>query len=47
MNPKAGSCGSIVDLFALPYNHHPQVDSGVLECECAAVLKAFFKKLRN
>ena len=46
-NPKAGSCGSIVDLFALPYNHHPQVDSGVQECECATVLKSFFKKLRG
>ena len=47
MNPKAGSCGSIVDLFLLPYNHHPQVDSGILECECATLLKSFFKKLRG
>ena len=46
-NPKAGSCGSIVNLFTLPYNHHPQVDSGVLEDECASVLKRFFKKLRK
>lgn len=46
-NPKAGSCGSIVNLFTLPYNHHPQVDSGVLEDECASVLKHFFKKLRK
>ena len=46
-NPKAGSCGSIVDLFALPYNHHPQVESGVQECECATVLKTFFKNLRG
>ena len=22
-DPKAGSCGSLVDLFSLPYNHHP------------------------
>lgn len=46
-DPKAGSCGSLTDLFALPYNHHPQTTSGVLEEECAAVLKAFFKSLRN
>ena len=46
-NPKAGSCGSIVDLFALPYNHRPQVDSGVLEDECALALKDFFKMLRR
>lgn len=46
-NPKAGSCGSVVDLFALPYNHRPHLDSGVLEGECAAVLKEFFKGLRG
>ncbi len=46
-NPKAGSCGSVVDLFALPYNHRPQLDSGVLEGECAAILKEFFKGLRG
>ena len=46
-NPKAGSCGSIVDLFTLPYNHHPVVESGVLEQDCQQVLKDFFKKLRG
>ena len=46
-NPKAGSCGSIVDLFALPYNHKPALESGVMECECQAVLKDFFKKMRE
>lgn len=47
MNPKAGSCGSVVDLFSLPYNHHPEKISGVLEDECSEVLKAFFKNLRK
>ena len=46
-NPKAGSCGSIINLFTLPYNHHPQIYSGVLEDECASVLKSFFKTLRR
>ena len=27
-DPKAGSVGSITDLFSMPYNHHPQVISG-------------------
>ncbi len=45
-NPKAGSCGSIVDLFALPYNHRPKLISGVMEEECQQVLKDFFKKMR-
>ena len=46
-DPKAGSCGSLVDLFSLPYNHKPEVLSGVLEEECAAVLKNFFRDLRE
>ena len=45
-DPKAGSCGTLTDLFAAPYNHHPQVERGVLEEECAAVLRDFFKELR-
>lgn len=43
---KAGSCGSVVNLFALPYNHAPGVTSGVLEEECAGVLTAFSKIAR-
>lgn len=43
---KAGSCGSVVNLFELPYNHRPQLSGGVLEDECAAVLREFFQKLR-
>ncbi len=46
-NPKAGSCGSIVDLFSLPYNHRPELCAGVMEEECGAVLKQFFKNLRR
>lgn len=44
---KAGSCGSVVDMFALPYNHRPQVTSGVLEAECSALLTEFFERLRE
>jgi len=44
---KAGSCASIVDLFSLPYNHKPEVTCGVLEEECAAILKDFFRALRE
>ena len=44
---KAGSCGSVVNLFELPYNHKPELVSGVLQDECAAVLTEFFKKLRS
>lgn len=43
---KAGSCGSVVDLFSLPYNHKPKLKGGVLESECAGILSDFFRNLR-
>lgn len=47
MNPKAGSCGSVVNLFDLPYNHRPEVISGVCSEESGALLKEFFHSLRS
>lgn len=41
-----GSCGSVIDLFSERYGHHPAVYSGILEAECAALFKKFFKDLR-
>ena len=46
-DPKAGSCGSKVNLFELNYNHRPELVCGVLEEECAEQLKEFFKGLRK
>ena len=46
-DPKAGSCGSLANLFELPYNHKPKVTSGVLEKECSEILSDFFAKLRE
>ncbi len=47
-DPKAGSVDSLISLYEVKgYNHHPEVVSGVLEEECSAVLKEFFKQLRN
>lgn len=45
-DPKAGSCGSVVNLFDLPYNHKPKVISGLLEQDCIDQLQAFFRALR-
>lgn len=45
-DPKAGSCGTLTDLYALPYNHHPEVVAGVLEEDCAELLRGFFRDLR-
>lgn len=47
MNPKAGSCGSLINLFDIAYNHRPEVISGVCAEESAALLKEFFHSLRN
>lgn len=46
-DPKAGSCGSLANLFALPYNHRPTAEGGVLGDECAASLQRFFRQLRR
>ena len=43
---KSGSCGSVCDLFSMAYNHRPQVEAGVREAECTALLTEFFQKLR-
>ncbi len=47
MNPKAGSCGSLINLFDIPYNHRPEVVSGVCAQACSALLKEFFHTLRT
>ena len=30
----------------MEFNHHPQVEAGILEEECARLLTEFFKNLR-
>ena len=46
-DPKAGCCGSVTDLFALPFSHRPVIESGLLEEEAAAKLQVFFAYLRE
>ncbi len=43
---KAGCCGSVTNLFELPFNHRPETVSGVRADECAALLQDFFARLR-
>jgi tRNA(adenine34) deaminase len=43
---KCGACGSVCDLFQMDFNHHPQVEKGLLEEESKALLEEFFKELR-
>ena len=44
---KAGSCGSVVNLFSFPYNHKPEVWGGILEEPCVEILQRFFEGLRQ
>ncbi|MDE6219157.1 MAG: tRNA adenosine(34) deaminase TadA [Lachnospiraceae bacterium] len=47
MNPKAGCAGSILNILDMPeFNHQVESVSGVMEEECAQLLKTFFKELR-
>ena len=43
---KAGSCGSLVNLFELPYNHKPEIVPGLMQPECVEELQCFFRALR-
>ncbi len=43
---KCGACGSVCDLFAMDFNHHPKVEKGIREEEAANLLTEFFQNLR-
>lgn len=44
---KAGCFGSVTDMNALPFNHHPEIEGGVMAEECSSLISSFFKKLRE
>lgn len=46
-DPKFGAAGSVTNLFELPFNHKPVLESGLLEERCATILKNFFAGLRK
>lgn len=43
---KCGAVHSVCSMFDMAFNHHPQVDSGIREAECAQLLRDFFQNLR-
>ena len=43
---KCGAVNSVCSLFSMEFNHHPQVETGVREAECGALLTEFFRSLR-
>src|SRR3954452_22114799 len=47
VDPKAGACGSVLDVTGEPrLNHRPEVAGGLLREECAALLTTFFASRR-
>jgi tRNA(adenine34) deaminase len=46
-DPKAGACGSVLDVLGEPrLNHRPEVAAGLLAEECGEMLSAFFASRR-
>ncbi len=46
-DPKAGACGSVLDILAEPrLNHRPDVAGGLLADECGELLSGFFASRR-
>ena len=43
---KFGACSSVCSLFSMAFNHHPTVEAGIREAECAALMQTFFQDLR-
>lgn len=44
---KSGCAESVLNLFEMPFNHKPEIVSGVMEDECREVLQNFFSRLRK
>ena len=48
MNPKAGCAGSVLNLLQMAeFNHQVEIEKGVLQEECSAMLSGFFRELRG
>jgi tRNA(adenine34) deaminase len=46
-DPKAGACGSVVNIVSnKSLNHRIKVSGGILEKDCAVLLQEFFRKQR-
>jgi tRNA(adenine34) deaminase len=46
-DPKAGACGSVLDVLGEPrLNHRPEVSGGLLAEQCGELLSAFFASRR-
>lgn len=47
MNPKAGCCGSVLNILQVDrFNHQVEMETGVLGEECSKMLSEYFRELR-
>ena len=46
LDPKTGSCESVIDIKNYKFNHVVEIETGILKEECEYILKDFFKMLR-
>jgi tRNA(adenine34) deaminase len=47
-DPKAGACGSVLDITGEPrFNHRPAVEGGLMDQACGELLRAFFASRRS
>ena len=46
LDPKTGSCKSVIDMEKYKFNHQVEVEIGIMQKECEYILKDFFKMLR-
>ena len=47
LDPKTGSCISVIDIKKYKFNHEVEIEEGILKEECEYILKDFFKILRK
>lgn len=46
-NQRFGTCGSMINLHDMDFNHKTNVEFGIMESECSNLISEFFKTLRN
>ena len=47
LDPKTGSCKSVIDIKNYKFNHVVEIETGILKEECEYILKDFFRMLRT
>lgn len=47
LDPKTGSCKSVINIEDYKFNHSVEIETGILKEECEYILKDFFKWLRK